>query len=65
MSNAIKKVEGTINSTGGVNDDITTASFTGQQNFTVTKLVVEILVPDTNVYTNVEVELPTTVITIQ
>ena len=65
LSNAIKKVEGTINSTGGVNDDITTASFTGQQNFTVTKLVVEILVPDTNVYTNVEVELPTTVITIQ
>ena len=65
LSNAIKKVEGTINSTGGVNDDITNASFTGQQNFTVTKLVVEILVPDTNVYTNVEVELPTTVITIQ
>ena len=65
LNNAIKKVEGTINSTGGVNDDITNASFTGQQNFTVTKLVVEILVPDTNVYTNVEVELPTTVITIQ
>ena len=65
LYNAIRKVEGTINNVAGVNGDITTATFTGQQNFTVTKLVVEIAVPDTSVTTNVEVDLPNTVITIQ
>lgn len=66
LYNAIRKVEGTINNVAGVNGDITTATFrTGQLNFTVTKLVVEIAVPDTSVTTNVEVDLPNTVITIQ
>ena len=66
LYNAIRKVEGTINNVAGVNGDITTARFTtGQLNFTVTKLVVEIAVPDTSVTTNVEVDLPNTVITIQ
>ena len=65
LYNAIRKVEGTINNVAGVNGDITTATFSGQQNFTVTKLVVEIAVPDTSVTTNVEVDLPNTVITIQ
>ena len=59
-------VMGTINNVAGVNGDITIATFrTGQLNFTVTKLVVEIAVPDTSVTTNVEVDLPNTVITIQ
>ena len=66
LYNAIRKVEGTINNVAGVNGDITIATFrTGQLNFTVTKLVVEIAVPDTSVTTNVEVDLPNTVITIQ
>lgn len=65
LYNAIRKVEGTINNVAGVNGDITTATLSGQQNFTVTKLVVEIAVPDTSVTTNVEVDLPNTVITIQ
>lgn len=62
----IVKVEGTINSKPGkVNVDITNETIAQQDNFTVTKLVVKVLVPDTGVYTDVEVDLPNTVITIQ
>lgn len=65
-SGNIVKVEGTINNQPGkVNVDITTETIPQQHNFTVTKLVVKVQVPDTNVTTDVEVDLPNTVITIQ
>ena len=66
LATAIVKVEGTINSEPGkVNVDITNKTIARQDNFTVTKLVVKVQVPDTTVYTDVEVDLPNTVITIQ
>ena len=66
LASNIVKVEGTINSEPGkVNVDITNKTIARQDNFTVTKLVVKVLVPDTTVYTDVEVDLPNTVITIQ
>ena len=66
LASNIVKVEGTINNvTGKVNVDITNDTIARQNNFTVTKLVVKVKVPDTNVYTDVEVDLPNTVITIQ
>lgn len=66
LATNIVKVEGTINSKPGkVNVDITNETIAQQDNFTVTKLVVKVLVPDTGVYTDVEVDLPNTVITIQ
>ena len=66
LASNIVKVEGTINSEPGkVNVDITNETIARQDNFTVTKLVVKVLVPDTTVYTDVEVDLPNTVITIQ
>ena len=66
LASHIVKVEGTINNVPGkVNEDITGRTINPQQNFTVTKLVVKVQVPDTNVYTDVEVDLPNTVITIQ
>ena len=65
LSAAIKEIKGTFNNVAGVDVDITNASVATQNNFTVTKLVVEIAVPDTSVTTNVEVDLPNTVITIQ
>ena len=66
LTSNIVKVEGTINSKPGkVNVDITNETIARQDNFTVTKLVVKVQVPDTNIYTDVEVDLPTTVITIQ
>ena len=62
----IVKVEGTINNVPGkVNVDITGETIARQNNFTVTKLVVKVNVPDTGVSTDVEVDLPNTVITIQ
>ena len=62
----IVKVEGTINNVlGKVNVDITGETIARQNNFTVTKLVVKVNVPDTGVSTDVEVDLPNTVITIQ
>ena len=66
LASNIVKVEGTINNVPGrVNVDITNDTIARQNNFTVTKLVVKVKVPDTNVYTDVEVDLPNTVITIQ
>ena len=66
LASNIVKVEGTINNVPGkVNVDITNETIARQNNFTVTKLVVKVQVPDTNVYTDVEVDLPNTVITIQ
>ena len=66
LASNIVKVEGTINSEPGkVNVDITNKTIARQDNFTVTKLVVKVQVPDTTVYTDVEVDLPNTVITIQ
>ena len=66
LASNIVKVEGTINNVPGkVNVDITNDTIARQNNFTVTKLVVKVQVPDTNVYTDVEVDLPNTVITIQ
>ena len=66
LAGNIVKVEGTINNVPGkVNVDITNETIARQNNFTVTKLVVKVQVPDTNVYTDVEVDLPNTVITIQ
>lgn len=66
LASNIVKVEGTINNVPGkVNVDITNDIIARQNNFTVTKLVVKVKVPDTNVYTDVEVDLPNTVITIQ
>ena len=66
LASSIVKVEGTINNVPGkVNVDITNDTIARQNNFTVTKLVVKVKVPDTNVYTDVEVDLPNTVITIQ
>ena len=66
LASNIVKVEGTINSEPGkVNVDITNKTIARQDNFTVTKLVVKVLVPDTTVYKDVEVDLPNTVITIQ
>ena len=62
----IVKVEGTINNQPGkVNVDITNETIAQQNNFTVTKLVVKVKVPDTGVFADVEVDLPNTVITIQ
>ncbi|MFR3138143.1 MAG: hypothetical protein ACLTNM_10030, partial [Lachnospira pectinoschiza] len=55
LASNIVKVEGTINSEPGkVNVDITNETIARQDNFTVTKLVVKVLVPDTTVYTDVE-----------
>ena len=66
LASNIVKVEGTINNIPGkVNVDITNDTIARQNNFTVTKLVVKVQVPDTNVSTDVEVDLPNTVITIQ
>ena len=66
LASNIVKVEGTINNVPGkVNVDITNDTIARQNNFTVTKLVVKVQVPDTNVSTDVEVDLPNTVITIQ
>ena len=66
LASNIVKVEGTINNVPGkVNVDITNDTIARQNNFTVTKLVVKVQVPDTTVYTDVEVDLPNTVITIQ
>ena len=66
LASNIVKVEGTINSEPGkVNVDITNKTIARQDNFTVTRLVVKVQVPDTTVYTDVEVDLPNTVITIQ
>ena len=66
LVDSIQKVEGTINSVPGqVNVVITDKPINQQQNFTVTKLVVKVKVPDTEVYADVEVDLPNTVITIQ
>ena len=66
LASNIVKVEGTINNVPGkVNVDITNDAIARQNNFTVTKLVVKVQVPDTNVSTDVEVDLPNTVITIQ
>ena len=66
LASNIVKVEGTINNVPGkVNVDITNETIARQNNFTVTKLVVKVQVPDTNVSTDVEVDLPNTVITIQ
>ena len=50
LATAIVKVEGTINSEPGkVNVDITNKTIARQDNFTVTKLVVKVQVPDTTV----------------
>ena len=66
LASNIVKVEGTINNVPGkVNVDITNETIARQNNFTVTKLVVKVNVPDTGVSTDVEVDLPNTVITIQ
>ena len=59
LASNIVKVEGTINNIPGkVNVDITNDTIARQNNFTVTKLVVKVQVPDTNVSTDVEVDLP-------
>ena len=59
------KADSSYTFTINTNVDITNETIARQNNFTVTKLVVKVQVPDTNVYTDVEVDLPNTVITIQ
>ena len=59
------KADSSYTFTINTNVDITNETIARQNNFTVTKLVVKVQVPDTNVYKDVEVDLPNTVITIQ
>ena len=59
------KADSSYTFTINTNVDITNETIARQNNFTVTKLVVKVNVPDTGVSTDVEVDLPNTVITIQ